>query len=79
MKAYKWSKDQNLLLNESKCAFLTSGSSPPTTYSLFDGGPELQQFHLVKYLGILLEGSLTPFAHCEAALEKARAALFSLT
>ncbi len=43
MKAYEWSKDWNLPLNESKCAFLTSGSSRPTPYSHFDGGPDLPQ------------------------------------
>ncbi len=40
-KAYEWSKYWNLPLNESKCACLTSGPSPPTPYSLFDGEPEL--------------------------------------
>ncbi len=76
MKAYEWSKDWNLPLNESKCAFLTSRSSPPTPYSHFDGGPELQQLHSVKDLGILLDFSLKPSVHCIAAAKKTRAVLF---
>ncbi len=76
MKAYLWSKDWNLPLNESKCAFLTSGTSPPTPCSLFYGGPELQQLHSVKDLGVLLDCSLKPSVHRIAAVKKARAALF---
>ncbi len=76
MKAYEWPKDWSLPLNESKCAFSTSGSSPPTPFSLFDGGPELQQFHSVKDLGVLLDCSLKPSVHCIAAVKKASAALF---
>ncbi len=71
MKAYEWVKDWNIPLNE-----LASGSSPPAPCSLFDDGPELQQLHSVKDLGILLESWLTPSAHCIAAVKKARAALF---
>ncbi len=76
MKAYEWSKDWNLPLNEPKCAFLTSGSSSPTQYSHFAGRPELQELHSVKDLGILLECLLKLSALCQAAVKNARAALF---
>ncbi len=62
-------------MNEPKCAFLTSASSPLTPYSLFDGGPELKQLRSVKDLDILLGCSLKPSAHCIAALKIPRAAL----
>ncbi len=47
MKAYEWASDWNLQLNELQRAFLASDFSPPTSYPLFDGGPEHQQLHLV--------------------------------
>ncbi len=58
------------------CPLLTSGSSPPTPCSLFDGGPEVQQLQSVKDFGISLECSLKPSAHCIAAVKKPSAALF---
>ncbi len=76
MKVYEWSKDWNLPLDESKCAFLTTGSSPATPYSLFDGGPELQQLQSVQDIGIVLECSLKHSVNCIAAVKKVRAAVF---
>ncbi len=49
-KAYEWSKDWNLPLNGTKCAFLTPGSSPPTPYSLIMEGPNLRHDHQLKIL-----------------------------
>ncbi len=69
MKAYAWFKDWSLLLHKYNCASLAPGSSTPTPYSLFGGWPEVQQFNSVKELGILLEYSLKPSAHCITAVK----------
>ncbi len=61
---------------KSKCAILTSGSSPPTPYSLFDFRPKLQLLYSVKELGLLLERSLKRSADSIVAVKKAHAAPF---
>ncbi len=61
------SKDCKLPSTKLYCAFLASGCSLATCYSLLDCGPEFEQMQSVKDLGISLKFSLKP-AHRIAAV-----------
>ncbi len=71
--AWDWSKKWDLLINPTKCNYLTIGREVPLRLFFPDGsGTPIPESMLVKDLGFKTDNMLSPSARCTEAANKAR-------